>query len=406
LRNSLVAVFAAIALLRVAPAFAQASDGGPDTANVRVRIGPFMMNPTVSINNIGIDHNVFNDPASNDPKQDFTVTVTPATDIWLRVGPTWVTASLNESINWYQKYANQRSANGEYKLGWIVPGSLISFKINGVYLSARERPGFEIDTRVGRTEVTYNGSFEYHALSQTYIGLTGSRERTRFASDAAFLDTNLEVSLNRVTTTAGANLRYQLTSLTSVTFSATRSMDRFEFSPQRDSNSTSGQASIILQPGALLKGGVTIGYSDFKPIASDLPSFSGVTGLVDLTYVLLGSTRFGIRGSRGVQYSYEVNEPYYLQTGVIGSVAQQIFGPVDVEVRGGLQLLAYRDRQGADVTVTDRSDHVSTYGVGVGFHMGTDFRLAFNVDKVNRDSRLEDRTFNNFKFGTALTYGF
>ena len=38
--------------------------------------------------------------------------------------------------------------------------------------------------------------------------------------------------------------------------------------------------------------------------------------------------------------------------------------------------------------------------------MGKDFRLAFNVDKVNRESALEDRQFDNFKFGTALTYGF
>jgi hypothetical protein len=330
LRKSLVAVFVTIALFRVAPAFAQAGDSGPDTANVRVRIGPLMINPTISINNIGIDHNVFNEPASKNPKQDFAVTVTPATDFWLHVGPTWVTASLNESINWYQTYASERTANNEYKLGWSVPGSLISFKIAGAYLNARERPGFEIDTRVARKVATYSGSFDYHALSQTYIGVSGSRERTSFASEAEFLDTNLEISLNRVSTTAAVNLRYTLTSLTSLTFSATRSMDRFEFSPQRDSISTSGQASITFQPGALFKGGATIGYSDFKPVAPDLPSFSGVTGSVDLTYVLLGSTRFSVQGSRGVQYSYDVNQPYYVQTGVIASIAQQIFGPIDV----------------------------------------------------------------------------
>lgn len=405
LRNSLVAVVVAIALLRVTPAFAQASDGGPDS-NVRVRMGPLMMNPTISITNIGIDHNVFNEPASKDPKQDFTVTVTPATDFWLHVGPTWVTASLNEVVNWYQTYASERTANTEYKLGWSVPGSLMSLKINWVYLNARDRPGFEIDARVGRKEVTYSGSFEYHALSKTYIGVSGSRERTRFASEAEFLGANLEITLNRVNTTAAVNLRHELTPLTSLTLSATRSMDRFEFSPQRDSNSTTAQASMTFLPAALFKGGLTIGYSDFRPTAPDLPSFQGVTGSVDLTYVLLGSTRFGVQASRGVQYSYDVNQPYYVQTGISGSIAQQIFGPVDVVVRGGTQTLAYRDREGAAVEVADRSDHVNSYGAGVGFHMGKDLRLAFNVDKVNRDSSLADRQYDNFKFGTALTYGF
>ena len=401
----LAVVLVAVALLRVTPAFAQ-GDGGPDMANVKIRMGPLMMNPTISVGNIGIDHNVFNDPPGKNPKQDFTVTVTPLSDFWLHLGPTWVTASLNEEINWYQKYASERTANNTYKLGWIVPGSVMSFKINWVYNNVRERPGFEIDARVGRKEVTYSGSVEYHALSRSYIGVSGSRERTTFAGEAVFLDTNLDISLNRANTTAAVNLRHEFTPLTSVTFSATRSMDRFEFSQERDSNATAAQASVTFQPAALIKGGMTIGYTDFRPTAPDLPRFTGVTGTVGLTYVLLGSTRFAVDGSRGVDYSYDVNQPYYVRTGIGGSIAQQIFGPFDIEVRGRTEILAYRDREGAVVKVADRSDHVNSYGVGVGFHMGKALRLAFNVDKVNRDSKLDDRRYDNFKFGTALSSTF
>ena len=62
----LAVVLAAVALLHVTPAFAQ-GDGGPDPASVKVRLGPLMMNPTISISNIGIDHNVFNDPPDKIP---------------------------------------------------------------------------------------------------------------------------------------------------------------------------------------------------------------------------------------------------------------------------------------------------------------------------------------------------
>jgi len=400
-----VVVLAAVALLRGTPASAQ-GDGGPDMANVRVRMGPFMMNPTISVGNIGIDHNVFNDPPDKIPKEDFTVSVTPMADLWLHAGPTWVTASVSETINWYQEYASERTAGHEFKLGWSVPGSLMSFKINGAYLDARERPGFEIDSRVQRKEVTHSGSVEYHALSKSHIGVSGSRARTSFAEDAEFEDTNLRISLNRVNTTAAVNLRQQITPLTSLTFSATRSMDRFEFSPQRDSDTTDVRASLAFDPVALLKGGAMIGYSDFKPTAPDLPGFKGVIGSVNLTYVLLGATRFGVEGLRSVQYSYDVDQPYYVQTGVNGSIAQQIFGPFDVAVHGGVELLAYRDRLGAVVKVADRTDRVNSYGVGVGFHMGKALRLAFNVDKVNRDSQLADRQYDNFRFGTSLTSAF
>ena len=76
MRKTLPAVFVALALLRGAPALAQASDGEPDTSAVRVRIGPLMMNPTISISNIGIDHNVFNDPPDKNQKSLNGVKVT------------------------------------------------------------------------------------------------------------------------------------------------------------------------------------------------------------------------------------------------------------------------------------------------------------------------------------------
>jgi hypothetical protein len=406
LRKSLRALFIAVAFLRGTPALAQAIDGGPDASNVRVRIGPLMMNPTISITNIGIDHNVFNDPPDKNPKQDFTVTLTPLTDFWLRLGPTWLTASLNESINWYQTYASERTATTGYRVGWSMLGSRMAFKIDGSYLDAHDRPGFEIDTRAGRKETGFKGSLDFHALPKSYIGVSADRRQTRFAAEAEYLGTSLSTTLNRIDTTYGVNFRHQLTPLTSITFGASRSDARFEFSPDRDAVSTSALMSVTFQPAALIRGGFSVGYDDFAPVDRTLPSYRGFIGNVDLTYVLLGSTRFAVTGGRAVQYSYDINQPYYVQSRIGGSVAQQIFGPVDVQVRGDIAYLDYRNRAGAVVTVPDRTDRVNTVGVGVGFHMGRDLRLSFNVDQNNRDSRVLDHQYEKFLIGTALTYGF
>jgi hypothetical protein len=35
---------------------------------------------------------------------------------------------------------------------------------------------------------------------------------------------------------------------------------------------------------------------------------------VDLTYTLLGMTRFAVRAMRDVQYSYDLAQPYHLHT--------------------------------------------------------------------------------------------
>ena len=70
------------------------------------------------------------------------------------------------------------------------------------------------------------------------------------------------------------------------------------------------------------------------------------------------------------RYSYEINQPYYLQTGGLVSLTQHLFGPVDAVGRAGAYRLAYRDRAGAAVTASNRIDMIHTYGGGVGTSCG------------------------------------
>lgn len=396
---------ALVVWLCAVPARAQTASDAPDPANVRVRLGPLFLNPTIALTNFGVDDNVFNDPSSAGPKKDFTLTVTPKTDLWLRVGPTWVVGTIKEDINWYQKYASERSANTTYTLGWRIPLSRMSFKVNSAYTHSHERPGFEIDARTLRTQVVYDGGVEFKALSRTYFGVTALRDQTRFDEGAEFRGANLHDQLNRVSTQVGVTVREQITTLTSITFTTQRTHDRFEFSPLRDDDYTNGLVSVTFDPAALINGTASFGYTNFQPLDPSLPPFKGFISQVGLSYTLLGATKFEITAGRGVQYSYDISQPYYVQTGYSASIAQQIFGPFDVVGRSGRQTLDYRDRAGATVAAPDRTDHVSTYGVGVGYHLGKSLRLGFNVDHSSRTSPLDDRTYSGLRYGTALTYG-
>jgi hypothetical protein len=53
----------------------------------------------------------------------------------------------------------------------------------------------------------------------------------------------------------------------------------------------------------------------------------------------------------------------------------------------------------------NRIDRVSTYGGGVGYHLGKALRLGFNVDNSKRTSPIVDWTYQGLRYGTALTYG-
>lgn len=381
-------------------------DGGPDPAAVRMRIGPLGVTPRFELVNLGVDTNVFNDADNADPKKDFTATIAPSVDLWLRLGRSWLQANVREELVWYQQYDTERSANTSYAINWRLRLNRLFVTLNPDYLNTRDRPGYEIDARTRRIETGARGNVEVRAFAKTFFGVIGSWRKVDYDKDAVFLGSNLAFQLNRTMTTGGASVRYQATPLTSFSVSADRAQDRFEFSPLRDSDSTSVTGSVSFDPQALIKGSASFGYRNFHPLAAGLPDYKGSTALGDLSYALLGTTRFAVQFRRDISYSYDVNQPYYLETGFTGSIAQQLFGPVDFIVRFGASSLAYRDRAGVAVEVSDRVDHIRTYGGGFGYHMGRDLRLGFNVDQWRRISDIDERQYNALRYGTSVTYGF
>jgi len=402
--NRLRRIASVAALLFGLASGASAQPGGPDPDKVRVRLGPLWMNPTISLTNIGIDRNVFNVPDDEGPLRDFTFTVAPNTDLWVRLGRTWLVGQINEQINWYQTYASERNATNEYSLKWSLPMNRLEFHTNIAYSSSKDRPGFEIDARAQRKHLMYGGSAEIRLLTKTFFGLTYSREGTLFDETAVFKDISLHDELSRKSTTSGLAIRHQLTPLTAFNVNLTQTKETFDYTSLRNSTSRQISGGVSFDPFALIKGGATVGYRSFQP-GPDLPPFKGLTFGVNLSYAVFGTTRFSVNSSRDVQYSYDNTQPYYVQTAVQGSIAQQIFGPLDVVARAGTSHMAYRDRANAQIAALDRVDESRSYGVGVGFHMGKDLRLGFNLDHVNRYSAIASRQFANVLFGSQITYG-
>ena len=332
------------------------------------------------------------------------MTITPATDLWLRLGPSWLQSNIREDIVWFNRFASERSANNAYQVKWIVPLNRLTITPIWLYTNTRDRPGFEIDARAERTENSYGGTIEFRLLSKTFVGADGRRSVTDFDQAATFLGANLRAELNRTSTTASVTVRHQVTPLTSFVVGVSDSQDRFDFDRLRNSERRAVTGGIKFDPAALIKGSASFGYEDFKPASPDVPGYKGSTVLVDLNYVLLGVTKFTFQASRDVQYSYDINQPYYVLTGGAASISQQIFGPLDIVVRGGLRRLEYRDRVGAIVPVAGRVDRQTSYGAGIGYHLGRDMRIGVNVDQSRRDSAVSSRQYKGLVYGVAVTY--
>jgi hypothetical protein len=401
-----IAVGLSVLVVSPPPAAAQSAPRGePDVSKARVRLGRLFLNPSIALTNLGVDTNVFNEADQSAPKSDFTFTVTPQTDLWLRMGRSWLIGNVREDLVWYKSFASERSANNSVKAGWLMPLNRVTFYVDGAYLRARDRPGFEIDARSQRSERAYHGSVEIRARPKVFVGVRADRRTIGFDSVATFEGVSLREALNRTVTSEAVTVRHQLTPLTAITVDLGRTRDRFEFSPARNADSTNVTVGAKFDPFALVKGNATVGYRNFNPLSANLPGYTGTTATADLTYVAFGRTQIGMQGVRDVQYSFEIAAPYYLLTGMSWSVAHQIFGSVSAVGRIGRQRLTYRDRIGAGVAPRNRIDSVHIFGGGIGYRMGKDVRIGFDIDRQHRASPVLERDYHGFRFGTSVTYG-
>jgi hypothetical protein len=395
----------AFVLVLALAASALAQDIPNPAANARLRIGPAAISPRFGLTNLGVDNNIFNEPDQLEPKSDFTFTVTPAADIWLRLGRAWLAATVVEDLVYYQEYESERAANNRSRIGLLVPLNRLTLNLGGTYIYARDRPGFEIDARSQRTELGYSASVEVRALSKTFFGARGERNKVEYDKDQVFLGSSLYYELNRTVSVAALTLRHTLTPLTAIMADFSVEQDRFEFSPTRDADSWRIAGGVKFEPFALMTGAASIGYRDFRPTSPEVPVYQGTIATVDLSSTPISSMKLTLQAARDVQYSYEINQPYYVQTGVTASIAQQIYGPVDIVARIGAQKLAYRDRVGAVVDVPNQVDRVRLYGGGFGYRMGRDVRIGFNIDQQRRESPVVGRAYSAMRFGFSVTYG-
>ena len=383
-------------------AFAQDLD---PVATARMHFGRLALSPTIGLTNVGVDANVFNDPKDASPKRDFTLTLEPKVDVWMHFGRSLLSGTVTEDLVYYKTYSTERSVNGFYRAGALVPLNRLTLNGNVTYLDTRDRPGFEIDARSQRYELGYNAAVELRAFPKTFIGVKAARVDVDFAKDAIFLGTSLRDELTRRQTTTAASVRYALTPLTNVTLDVGRQQDRFPYAPLRDSDSTQVQVDFKFDPFAILKGTAAVGYRDLQPLGTGVPGYKGSTAAVDLSYLAFGATKLSVQALRDVQYSFDIDQPYYVLTGTTASLSQHVYGQMFAVARLGVQRLDYRDRTGAVIDVSNRRDYVHTYGGGLGYRLGRDVRLEVNIDRVRRTTAVHGHDYDDLRFGTALTYG-
>jgi hypothetical protein len=387
----------------VAAVAVPASAQEPDPAEEgRFRLGPLRFTPSIALTNMGIDDNVFNDAL--DPKQDTTAAVGPAVKLWMHVGRSLLSGQVTGQYLYFHSYENQRTWNTSDELKWEFPLSRVTPFIAGGYANTRDRPGFEIDSRAHQRADAIRLGTSVRLSGVTSLVLTGTRSRTQFDEGETFLGADLATALNRTSRSEELQLRLKLTSLTTLVLGAEMLQDRFTFNSIRDSNSVRVLPGFELRPSALISGKVFVGFRRFDAISAAVPDYTGPVASVDAIYAA-GATRFAVRISRDLSYSFEPADPYYALTDLGLTITERVTRSWDFVARGGRQSLDYQQLK-AVAAATERTDIIRQYGGGVGYRVGQTLRLGFDAMYYRRhSSELSQRDFKGLRFGASVSYG-
>lgn len=403
-RIRLVGVLVACVAGAADPARGQYLPPPPDATEARLHAGPFRLNPSIALTNVGVDTNLFNEADIADPRRDVAFTFSPQTDFATRLGRTWLMGNVRQDLVWFREYSDQRSANGTYRAGWYVPLTRVTWLVEGSLLHSKERPGFEIDLRARRLERGATAMGELRAGARTFVGGRIDRREVRFEEHQSFAGRSLSHELDRLRTAGAVTVRHELTPLTSVSIEASAFEDRFTHAVERSTRSTQLAGGVRFDPSALVKGHALIGYRSLSSRSAVIPDFHGPTVSASLSFIAGASTRLSVDGVRDIEYSFDPARPYYLMSGLAASVTQRIFGPVDVQARVAWRSLAYRDRTDLTPDVINRRDRVTTFAESIGYRLGRSTRLAFDVETQRRHSPLLLRSYHGNRYGLSLIW--
>jgi hypothetical protein len=367
-------------------------------------LGPVGLQPRVSLTDVGIDTNVYNNAAN--PRRDFTATLVPGVTATLPIKRALLTSKGGVELLYFKDATDQRSASFSLDGRLDVPLGVIAPFFYAGQSNTNQRPNTEIDARVGQREDTFAAGLTVRLGSRTSMDLNAERRNLDY-DEVTIAGVALAQALNRQTGTGEVNVRVTLTPLTTLLLRSNVIQERFDESPFRDTDSVGGMAGFELRPFALISGKALVGYRSMTSVSGELPAFAGVIADVAVKYIWRDMTQIGVDVLRNVEPSFDEARPYYVLTSGMLTVTQALALQWDVVGRIGRDAFDYHERVGGADPVLARGDrdYVETVGSGLGYRLNPDLRVGFDVNYHRRRSTTLTRPYEGLRFGGSVVYG-
>ena len=374
------AMVAVVAVLSASDVWAQANPLLPST---RVFLaGPVSLYPQIALREAGMDSNVFNDPTNS--RSDLTYSLTPRLYVVMPVGNTRFVGTGVGDLVYFRTYSDQRSLtmkfDGRYEVTspGFRPFASLGFVTRG------DRDGYEIDVRVRHTQTIVTAGLDADVTAVTALTAWASRAWTSYGENEEYLSVLLADQLNHETESVAAGVRLRPTPLTTILITAGLDRDRFTRLPLRDADSVRVASTVALDTGAAITGDVQVGYLSFMPADVAIAKYRGPIGSARLHYALPDVVRIDVDARRDVAYSYDPIQPYYLESGGRITVAQRVFGPL--EVLGIGEVREIRNQRIGGMSFDGRREVTTSLGGGIGIQIQSQTRFALTYEHTERTS--------------------
>jgi hypothetical protein len=380
------------------PAAAQSSPELPETSPFRT--GPVSFYPSVLLQDVGLDSNVYN--SWTNPQEDFTFTISPRLQAGVTSGSVRVVTTGSAGFAYYQTFKDQQAVNGATSIKFErLSGRLRPFG-GADLLRARERRGEDMDVRVRSTRNAANAGADVQLSPVTALTAWVRRDQVKYDDTEQFLGVSLAEQLNSTSQLVAGGAKFAVTPLTTITVAAEYQRDRFQSSPVRDSNSVRVASTVDFDAAAIVTGRASLGFRRFMPLDTRLPASRSLVGSASLSHTLMQVTRFDVTADRDIDYSFDPIQPFFVRNEVRLTVSQRIAGPFEAIGITGRRRVRYEVLEGA--AVEPRRESTNTFGGGVAVRVGEDMRFMLTYDRATRRATGSGREYERRRVLGSITY--
>jgi hypothetical protein len=364
-----------------------------EAGRARLRFGPFSIVPSLSLQNVGYDDNVYFESRG---RGDYTATIVPEARVYLPVGHSLLLIVRDApEYDFYLREKNRRQFSNSYALG--AQALLFDF------FAARGGYEYEKHRRVLSPEIGSLVTDETRAVEAGLAVETSGRTSlavSYFRRDVAVEDlgasggTSLSVAFNRREKGLALEFRYPISSLSY--FFLNTAFTEYAFAAAdtawRDSSAWALSGGLRFPLTGRISGLLALGYKKFSLKSGPFPGFAGLTADTELE-ARFG--RFGVRVHyrRDNPFSFYQNVVYFIQDDYGGGVSFYLTAFLRLDYNYGYGLGDYPRFYTADPvtgleTAVRRRDRHQTHSVGLVMRIFADTGLGLTWSEIRWTSTL------------------